>query len=260
MKGGRWVVPLLLSVVVVASAACATATVHQPSASAESAELVGLQRVGLAAFTVKERIQAGKAGLFRGLQPNAWGRQLADQQHPRVQKLVEQILRTTLVANETLVALPSYQSAPRRPEGWYAPAPWLPLRSQLEDDEALGAIAAEAGLDAVLVVATDFSVRGESDSLQQWVCNRFSVVMVDKAGRRLWAQSGGVRSTSSPMRAAAVIGATLEEDALRMGADALTRALDELDRHYAHRRDGVPLRPQMPLRRGAQVQLVGSCR
>lgn len=167
-----------------ASSACSTVQLHPT--------VFEKKRFALVSFAGERTISSrylGTVGLVR-ISGNNWGAQVTADLLDETHRRLGEILGGELLPLERVSAAPGYASVPRMPgeDAFVSPRRLRALDLSEKNDAALGRLAAELGVDAVVGVVHEYTVIAKRETAQQYAQNEFRLVIVGADGRRLWDQ------------------------------------------------------------------------
>lgn len=218
-------------------------SVGRAPAEVDTQALRKLKRIGVASFVAWPTVRGrGKrSGPKVEGELNRWGAASVQNHYGEVRAAYGKALRLAIADDATVVAAPSYASAVRVKGDWVAPSPLAALAARPEDDDHLGAIAREADVDAVLVTTHVLSLRNVNNTLGEYICDHFTVALVDREGSRIWSQEGHVRSLNLPPSWQAMKGEFPAEHVVARARDAMVGSTQEVGRYWRHKRDNAEL-------------------
>lgn len=212
---------LLALSLLTAALSCATTQVDPAFYRARTIAIVG--------FHGNQAI-AGTAGLLAALQSqtNSWGDAVVGPVYDRGAQRIAQAMQATLLLADDVEKAPSYASLPVWSDGRSTVPSLRPLQTDEKTEPALGALAKELDVDAVVVVRFQWSIDGDAVGNQSGIAV-MELVVVGRDGHRLWRQTE-VGDTEAPatwtQAGAQMLGAMNADTAKEMIEGASAEAID----------------------------------
>jgi hypothetical protein len=155
------------------------------------------QRFALAAFYGPVRIDTSAVGVAGAFQTgNDWGAKMAEGVVDDVRAHIERALGSPLLPIDQMIQAAGYASAVPIPgaEQFGSPRGMKPLSVEHDNDALLGALAAGLGVEAVIVISNDWSVRRAPGTADQYGFDAMHLIIVGVGGKRLWDQTEEVEA------------------------------------------------------------------
>lgn len=190
---------------------------------------------------------------------DASGEGVVDAYYPWARQQLEATFGVPLTDDARVAAAEGYRALPVRAGTWRSVPPLLALTAADDNGPLLAALAAEVDVDALVVMDHRFATIGKNMSARRRVCDRFTVTIFNRDGRRAFVHKEGMSSEEVSTGVGLVREPLSDKASRQLRSQAFRGAFHELNRVFTADRDQAIRQQRLRIKRGRAIYKATNC-